>query len=185
MLHDELFKGRLSDPGGALLLAFKNANQRIRTASQADGRAGMSSTLVAAVIEDGRAWIANVGDSRAALVRGGHLQQLTQDHSLVTEQVLAGAITDEEAEHSDYRNVITRAVGFDETVEPDVTGPVELSPGSIILLYSDGLYRVVSNEEIAETVALHDAATAADKLVDMANRAGGPDNISVAIYRQA
>lgn len=182
VLRDELGRAPPGDPARALRRAFNKANERVRALGATDSRSGMATTLVAAVISEGRAWIAHAGDSRASLVENGHLRQLTRDHSLVAEQVMAGVLTDDEAEHSNYRNVITRAIGIEDRVEPDIGGPIDLPPRSTLLLYSDGLYRVVSEEVTADAASASSAQAIAEALIGMANRAGGPDNISVAIY---
>jgi protein phosphatase len=182
VLRDELCALTMDDPADALRHAFDAANARIRSLAATDNRTGMATTLVAAIVRGSRAWIGHAGDSRAGIIVNGHLETLTQDHSLVAEQVLAGFLTDDEAEHSDYQNVITRAVGIEDGIEADITGPIEVPAGSVLLVYSDGLYRAVTDEEIASAASLPDAATMARQLIDRANLAGGPDNISVAVY---
>ena len=145
----------------------------------------MATTLVAALVRGHSAWLASVGDSRAYLFHQGELTQRTQDHSWVAEQIRAGRLTEEEAEHSEFRNVITRAVGVADTVEPDKVGPISLPAGSLLLLCSDGLHRVVSDDEIAAVLASGTPQEMAERLIALANEAGGPDNISVAIVAGA
>lgn len=175
-----------AEPAAALDAAFSFANQQVRErAAQHPELEGMATTLVAAIVRAGSAWVANVGDSRAYLFQQGGLRQITQDHSWVAEQVRAGRLTQEEAEKSDFRNIITRGVGVAETVEQDTVGPVILPAGSVLLLCSDGLHRVVSDAEIAAVLASGAPDSMAARLIDLANRAGGPDNIAVAIVSGA
>lgn len=184
VLHDELLKAPIDDPAEALERALAMANRRLRDLSREHSEpAGMASTLVAALVHDGAAWVANAGDSRAYLLHDGRLQQISRDHSLVAEQVRAGVLTAEEAETSEYRSVIVRGIGVDETIEPYSAGPVHLPASSVLLLCSDGLYRVVSDERIAEVLSSDAPAEMAERLIELAKRAGGPDNIAVVIMQ--
>jgi protein phosphatase len=144
---------------------------------------GMGTTVVAAAVGDGRAWIANVGDSRAYLIRSDGLERLTEDHSWVQEQVRSGAMTAAEASRSPYRNVITRAVGTEPDVEVDVFGPVDLREGDAVLLCSDGLHGVLDDRQILAVYRESEFERAAEALVAAANAVGGPDNISVVAVR--
>lgn len=179
----ELWINPCDDGAGSLRRAVASANAAVRAEAAERGLEGMATTLVAALVCDGSAWVANVGDSRAYVYEDGSLRQLTEDHSWVAEQVRAGRLTEEEAETNAFRNVITRAVGSAESVEADIFGPVPLPAGSLLLLCSDGLYRAVSDAAIADTLASGDPATMAARLVTLANEAGGPDNVSVVIVR--
>ena len=143
----------------------------------------MASTLVAALVRDSQVWVINAGDSRAYLSDGVRLQQLSRDHSLVAEQVRAGMLTAEEGEHSDYRNVITRGIGVEDVLDPDSTGPFPLPPGNILLLCSDGLHGPVPEAQVKAALSSGTAGAMARRLIDMANEAGGPDNISVVILK--
>jgi protein phosphatase len=171
-----------SAPAAALRSAIAAANARTwREASRA-GIDGSATTLVAGLIDDeDRAWLANVGDSRAYLVSGRRIRQLTRDHSWVGEEVEAGRMTPQEARESSRRNIITRSVGFGENVDVDVHGPFPLREGERIVLCSDGLYTLVSDEEIAAAARSLPPAEAAGALVALANERGGQDNISVVI----
>lgn len=172
------------DPLAVLRRAFSVANQRVRAqAEESSDLAGMASTLAVALVRGDRAWVAHAGDSRVYLFHQARLRQLTQDHSWVAEQVRAGRLTAEEAKTSEFRNVITRAIGIEENVEPDAEGPITLPSGSLLLLCSDGLYRPVSDPEIAEALESGTAHDMAERLVTLANEGGGPDNISVVIFR--
>jgi len=144
---------------------------------------GMATTLVGALWESGprTLWIAHVGDSRAYLLRRGALQLLTQDHSLVEEQLRAGLITTAQAEASPIRNVITRAIGSEAEVEADIAAHAA-QPGDLFLLASDGLTRELPDAEIARLLtrtAGPDLEPACQALIDAANAHGGRDNITV------
>lgn len=147
--------------------------------------AGMGSTATLTVVRDRHVDVVHVGDSRAYLLRSGELRQLTEDHSLVAELVRAGALSTEEAAAHPRRHVITKAIGAEDTVDPD-TASVPTEPGDIVLLCSDGLSGQVSHDEIQRLIdaapTLHLAATA---LVEAANVAGGVDNVSVILARLA
>lgn len=169
------------EPTDILRAAFEAANTAVREAAAGSEHPSMATTLVAAIVRDGRAWVASLGDSRAYLVRDGEAKQLTEDDSLVAEQVRAGMITPEQAKRSPARNIITRAIGAEgeASVEPI---EVVLEPGDALLLCSDGVHGVLDDDAIASTVAGLDAGTATTALIDAANRAGGPDNIGIALY---
>ncbi len=144
---------------------------------------GMGATLTAVWINGTKLSIAHVGDSRAYLLRGGSLLQLTRDHSLVAEQVRRGILTAAEAEESDMQSVLLRALGAQAEIQVDAEEHT-LFPRDILLLCSDGLTRVVTEPEIAGTLqAETNPSTAAEKLVALANERGGPDNITVVIAR--
>lgn len=182
-LRDELAGAPTHDPAAALARAFTRANERVREL-YGPSDVPMASTLVAALIRDDMARVANLGDSRAYMFSDGLLEQITRDHSLVAEQVSAGVLTPEQAEKSEYANVITRGIGVSDELSPDAFGPIDLAPGSVLLLCSDGLYRVVDEASIADVLSSSSIDQAATRLVDLANRAGGPDNVSVALCRR-
>jgi protein phosphatase len=168
----------------ALRNAVERACQAIYTAAQDDPRlAGMGTTVISLVVRDGQAFFGHVGDSRAYLVRGDLIQQVSEDHSLVNEQIKAGMITPEEAKHSRYKNIITRSVGFEEDVQVDVMG-LQCEPGDVFMLCSDGLANMMEDREILETI--RDAPRFEDvpkRLVDFANERGGDDNITVIVVQ--
>lgn len=162
------------------------ANRRIFERSRADPQtSGMGTTVTLALVgpENGTVTIGHVGDSRAYLLRDGAIEQLTTDHSLVAELVEGGVLTPEEAEHHPQRSAITRALGTDPTVEVD-TLTVEVLPGDLILLCSDGLSTMLTDERVASLVeeAGRDPAHAADALVAAANAQGGVDNVTVVLF---
>ena len=160
------------------------ANQAIFARSQHNYKLnGMGTTLVGLVMEERHVWVINVGDSRCYRLRGVSLEQLTLDHSLVEEQVRLGRMTASEAVRSPLRNVITRALGTQSAVTPDIFEK-EAEAGDLYLLCSDGLTRELSDERIE---ALLSGDFALDelcaRLVSAANKAGGHDNITCLLVR--
>jgi len=173
-----------SDKTQRLSSAAHLANKKIfESAHEHPDQQGMGATLTAAWIDGSRLSIAHVGDSRAYLLRGGSLQQITSDHSLVAEQVRQGILTPAEAEQSEMQSVLLRALGS----QPDIQIDAEehgLIARDILLLCSDGLTRMLIEPEIAGTLqAEPDATRAAQKLVELANDRGGADNITVVVVR--
>ena len=145
------FEG-VSEQAAGLANAIQLANQAIQeAAAQNPNRSGMGSTIVAVCLKGNFFSIANVGDSRIYLVRGGIIQQMTSDHSLVMEQVRRGLMTVEEAEQSEMQNVIVRALGSEDSVEPDLEDH-EFAPGDVLLLCSDGMSRYVKEEKMLEVM---------------------------------
>ncbi len=172
------------DPAEGLRKGFHLANEHVmQIAIERPELAGMASTLTAALIHKGQVWLANVGDSRVYLVRANNAWPLTYDHSWVAEQVEAGKMTADEAAADPRRNMITRAIGVETSVEPDLYEAVALEDGDSLVLCSDGLYGLVNDAEIASIISEIEPDEAVDKLVDLANERGGPDNISVVIAR--
>jgi serine/threonine protein phosphatase PrpC len=145
---------------------------------------GMGTTCICLLIHETKALVGHVGDSRAYLVREGEVVQLSEDHSLVNEQVRAGLLTPEEARVSRLKNIITRSVGFEEDVLVDVMG-VETKPGDRFLLCSDGLSNLIANEEIGEMLASKPFAEIPKALIDLANDRGGDDNITAVAVERA
>jgi PPM family protein phosphatase len=163
---------------------IQQANRRVYERQSQDAAAsGMGTTMTVALVEDGRVAFGHVGDSRAYLIRGGALEQLTEDHSLVAELVRSGKLSPEEAEGHPQRSVITRALGTDPDVDVD-TFSIETKPGDLFLICSDGLTSMVDDETILEEVARnrHDLKSAAKALVRAANKGGGEDNITVVFF---
>jgi len=167
-----------------LSTAIHLANKNIfKSAEENPDQHGMGATLTAVWIDGAKLSIAHVGDSRAYLLRGGSLLQLTRDHSLVAEQVRRGILTSAEAEESDMQSVLLRALGAQAEIEVDVEEHT-LFPRDVLLLCSDGLTRMVTDPEIAGTLqAETNTVHAAENLVALANERGGPDNITVVIAR--
>lgn len=140
---------------------------------------GMGTTATLLYMRGDKAYCAHVGDSRAYLIRKGFLYQLTSDHSLVNEQVRAGLLTAEEAEHHHLKNVITRSVGYQEREEVD-TLALDLEDNDQLVLCSDGLYGKVTNKEIVSLINNYNVK-AVPKLIDLANERGGEDNITAVV----
>ena len=173
---------QVSEATNELASAIRLSNQAIWEAAQKQGsHHGMGTTVVSAWLHGAIMSIAHVGDSRIYLLRAGQLQQLTQDHSLVMEQVRRGLITREEAEHSDMQNIIVRALGAEDQVNVDVD-EVFLMPGDQVVLCSDGLTKMVPEDGIAQIVEESaEPQQAADRLVQAANDNGGEDNVTVIV----
>ena len=142
----------------------------------------MGTTMAAAVFFNNRVAMAHVGDSRIYRVRGGEIEQLTEDHSLVASMVREGLLTTKEAENHPRRNVLQRSMGVSEEVEIDVRGPFDLQVGDVFILCSDGLHGVVKEAEIKE-IADRPLDEAADNYVKMALERGAPDNVTVLVAR--
>lgn len=172
-------RGAGGPPATVLRAAFTAANDTVR-AGQRGRLARMSTTLVAAVVRDGTAWVANLGDSRAYLVGGGDARQLTLDHSWVEEGIRSGELAPDDPLVALNRHVITRAIGLDAGAAADVFGPIEVLPGGVLLLCTDGLHGVLDGHAIADVVAASGGEYARD-LIDAVLSLGAPDNIGVAM----
>jgi serine/threonine protein phosphatase PrpC len=161
---------------------IKRANQAVLERGEADrDLRGMGTTITALLVEDGRAHVAHVGDSRAYLLRDGTLQQLTEDHTLVQRMVREGRLTEDEAAHHPQRSVLTRALGVEEEVPVDEL-TLDVHAGDRLLLCTDGLTTMIDRGRIQKILARErDPQGACDKLIDAANRAGGDDNITVIV----
>jgi serine/threonine protein phosphatase PrpC len=171
-----------AEAGEALRAVFLAANRRIRETAAKDAEfEGMGTTLVA-LLEDGDSvHLANVGDSRAYLLRNGELSQVTVDHTLVQELIDEGRLRPDEAERHPQRSIITRALGVESDVEVDLF-TYKLLSGDRLLLCSDGLSGVVDEHRIRNVLLrVPEPQRAAEKLVAMANEGGGPDNITVVV----
>jgi len=167
---------------------IQDANRRVHERASNDAAAsGMGTTMTVAIVEpDGRVAFGHVGDSRAYMVRGGRLEQLTDDHSLVAELVRRGELSEAEAEVHPQRSVITRALGTDPDVDVDAFS-VDAQPGDIFLICSDGLSSFVGGEQIEEIIVRNhrDLRSAVRGLIQAANRGGGDDNITAVLFRVA
>jgi len=164
--------------------AVENANRRIQQHALRNPECtGMGTTATVAGVLGTRVFLAQVGDSRAYLLRDGQAVQLTRDQSLVQQMVDAGAMTLEEAERSSHGNVILQALGVEPEVKVAMTDH-ELHPGDVLLLCSDGLYRVVRPDELPAVVGDgFDPGGACERLVTLANERGAPDNVTVIVAR--
>jgi protein phosphatase len=175
----------LSLSGNRLKTAIRYANRRLLDATrERSDYEGMATTVVAVLAEGQRANIAHVGDSRVYLIREGALTRLTSDHSWVNEQVLSGLIDMEQARTHPLRNVVTRALGGKEDLQVDLQ-VLEVRDGDLLLLCSDGLTSMVSDEEILRILvaAGADIQQGASELVAAANSSGGEDNITAVLIR--
>lgn len=160
--------------------AYRLANERIYERSHKTENKdleGMGTTMVALYATQQKIFVSNVGDSRAYLFRNGKVWQITEDHSLVQEQIRAGLINPEKSEQMVGKNVITRSVGFDQQVKIDVVSRL-YTKGDVFLLCSDGLTGMVSNAKIAKILASNPIDKVAQICIDEANSSGGLDNIS-------
>jgi protein phosphatase len=167
----------------ALRNAVSLANTTIRqTAARNPALTGMGTTVTAILLLPRGAVLAHAGDSRAYLLRAGTLKQLTDDHSLVAEQMHAGLITPEQARMSPYRHVITRSVGIRPEVDADL-GTFEVRNNDTLLLCTDGLTEMVSDDDIARIIGSETPPAAAESLIRRANDNGGVDNITVVVVR--
>ncbi|HEY8639869.1 MAG TPA: Stp1/IreP family PP2C-type Ser/Thr phosphatase, partial [Solirubrobacterales bacterium] len=168
-------------PEDALREVFESANREIHEHAASDeSHAGMGTTLTAVIVAPERDEVAigHVGDSRAYLLRDGKLERLTKDHSLVEELRRKGQLTDQQAEEHPQRSIITRALGPDAEVEPDLR-TVPARPGDVYLVCSDGLTTMIGEEQITKILLSSTSLDAAVRaLVAEANRAGGRDNIT-------
>jgi protein phosphatase len=163
---------------------IQEANRRVYERAHSDpATSGMGTTMTVALVDGDKVTIGHVGDSRAYVVRGGELEQLTEDHSLVNELLKSGKLSREEAETHPQRSVITRAVGTDPDVDVDAF-TVEAGEGDVFLLCSDGLTDMVADSDILDVVEKNrdDLDRATKALVSAANRGGGEDNITVIAF---
>lgn len=169
--------------GQRLLNAMQAANSDLRQyVLERNDNSRMATTMVAAVLQENRAYIANVGDSRGYLWRNGRIEQITKDQSLVAKLVEEGAITEEEASYHPRRNVILYSLGSERSPKIDLFEHT-LEKGDILFLCSDGLTRHVTDAEIALTLSEEEPEKATNTLIHKANERGGEDNISVAVIR--
>ena len=177
-------EGESTPVANRLMQAISDANRAVREAEAQDPNLmSMGTTMVCACLDGGRAVFGNVGDSRAYIIREGYCLQVTQDHSLLAEALRAGEISLEAAATSNLQSMITRAIGTEDTVDPDLYS-AELQPGDILLLASDGLTRYVEPEEIATVVrAGVDLTARCQEFIDVAKRRGGVDNITCILLR--
>jgi protein phosphatase len=170
--------------GNRLMAAFRLANRRIAAAMQENETLrGMATTMAALLVNKGQPVVAHVGDSRLYLLRKGVLQQVTQDHSWVNEQVRAGVLSDTDARRHPWRHVVTRALSGGEDPDVDVSG-IDLEVADRLLICSDGLSGVVPEERLTEILGREAGLdSVCQTLVEAANDAGGPDNITVAVLQ--
>ena len=185
-IADGMGGAQAGEVASGLAALIQEANRRVFQRSNEDAAtSGMGTTMTVALVDnsDGTIAFGHVGDSRAYRIRGGALEQLTDDHSLVGELVRSGRLSPEEAETHPQRSVITRALGTEADVDVD-TFTAEAEPDDIYLLCSDGLTDMISTREILSVVeASRDLDDAARHLIDAANAGGGEDNITVVLFQ--
>ncbi len=174
----------LTPRGRQLEFFVKSANTMIYEKGRAFPKdAGMGTTVVAAIVDSKSLTVAHVGDSRLYLWRRGELTQLTEDHSLVGEQVKRGQLTSDQAARSSMQNILTRALGADKDVQVDVTDH-PLMPGDLVLLATDGLNKMVVDADVAAVIAAEqEPQRIVDVLIAKSREAGGVDNISIVIAK--
>ena len=167
----------------SLSQALEEANTAVyKLSSQEAGEKTMGTTAIAAVLLGDKLYVANVGDSRAYIVRSGHVRQVSVDHSWVARQVRLGALTAEEARTHEKRNIIYRCLGTSDYAEVDVfTEPVQ--NGDILVLCTDGLTGLVPDAEIGDIVQHNGPEESVQRLIARANENGGPDNITAVVAR--
>lgn len=182
-INDAYYQDEEGDITTSLRNAIEQANTALCKLIEAEGRTkdSMGTTCIAAVLHENTASIANVGDSRAYILRQGQIKQISEDHSWVAEQIRAGALTEEQARTHEKSNVITRCIGArTDLVEVDMFTET-LQNDDTLILCTDGLWRSVSNDEICSIVEQPGTQDSAARLVERANEHGGPDNITVIV----
>jgi serine/threonine protein phosphatase PrpC len=182
-----LFKRYYASPSAGIIErlkeSVKTANAEVHAQASLDrAKAGMGTTLVVAVLQSDDLYIANVGDSRAYLVSGQGIEQVTRDHSWVNEQVQAGLITEQEAREHLYRNIITRSLGTKPNTDIDFFRR-KVQPGDVLVLCCDGLSNEVEGDEIYGIVSANSAQESTQALIDLANQRGGADNITAIVVK--
>ena len=181
IIRHEYFANRAGDIARNLQQAFETANEKIyNSAQQNPDFQGMGTTCIAIVLKERTGYIAHVGDSRAYRITRNSIEQLTKDHSQVAEMMRKGILTEAEAQGHPERSLLTRALGAKPEVETDIIKNVALEPGEWYLLCTDGLAKV-SDKEIKRIVSSNTPLKACRKLIDLANRRGGEDNVTVQV----
>ncbi|MBC7752820.1 MAG: Stp1/IreP family PP2C-type Ser/Thr phosphatase [Moraxellaceae bacterium] len=174
-------KARDFQPKQVLMQAYEEASHRIfDRAAQETRLNGMGTTMVMGYVRDSHIYIANVGDSRAYLFRKPYVWQLTEDHSLINEQVRLGLLTEEQAHKVIGKNVITRSVGFERDVFPDVIER-EISAGDVYIFCSDGLSGMITDAKILQIMLDHPIEKTAEILIQQALAHGGEDNVTALV----
>ena len=183
-VQEAVSKSMQTIPYQLLKGAFQYANQKLlEKAGESDSYTGMGTTLVAATVKNDAVYVVNVGDSRLYKI-GDKIEQITEDHSLVEEMVRMGEISKEQARNHPDKNIITKAMGVSDTVEPDYFD-TDLQKGECLLMCSDGLTNMVSDRQIKEIVELRtDLESCAKELIRAANQNGGRDNIAVVLIER-
>lgn len=184
-VRDSYDRAFADDPKQALNTAFQTAHNAIQSyGQQHPALEGMGTTCTAAVIINRQLWFAHVGDSRLYLVRRNNVTRLTRDHSYVGRLVENGIVRSEDAETHPQRHILTAALGTGPDITPHLSEqPVSLDTGDILILCSDGLWSLVTDNELARVAENNSPADACRRLVRMALERGGPDNVTVMVLR--
>ena len=170
------------DPSAEIRKALAEANRLIiNTAQQDPSLSDMGSTIVLVLFKNSTAHCAHLGDSRIYLIKDGKIRQLTKDHSLVQQMIDSNMITEVDAKVHPKKNVITKALGINAEIEPDILEPFELKENDKLILCTDGLTSYVTEQEIFELAENNTSQQASQKLVELANNRGGSDNITVQV----
>jgi serine/threonine protein phosphatase PrpC len=186
-IRERYYQDEGTDNEAALQAAFKYANKCIQDDNASrDQEEHMYTTAVAMAIRDEIVSIANIGDSLVYLVRDGQVSQLAESHAWVDEQMRAGLLTREEARTHEKRNIVTRCLGMREPPDVEVyTASAPIQRGDVLVLCTDGLYQLVSEEEISKIVETHPPEESTRRLIALANEKGGPDNITALVVQVA
>lgn len=181
----ETYADRCLEVSAVLSIAVEEANKAIFERAQRDfALQGMGTTVVILAIRDNQAHVAHVGDSRAYLIRDGRISRLTKDHTLVQCLIDEGAIAEEEAKNHNQSHILTRSVGVKEEVDVEVKDPpLEVQTGDYFVLCTDGLTGLVEDETIQEIALEFAPPKACQELIELANKRGGYDNITVQIVK--
>lgn len=181
LIEDKIDQADETQMSDSIVNAISEANIQVFTKSNVEpGFQGMGTTVVLAVVVNDNAYIAHIGDSRAYVLQNDKLHQVTKDHSLVQELLEQGKISEQEVLTHPNKNMITRAVGVNLMVDIDYLS-LKLEKESKIILCTDGLTNMVSDDEIERIISSENAQSSCVKLIDLANKAGGIDNITVAV----
>ncbi|HQJ57412.1 MAG TPA: Stp1/IreP family PP2C-type Ser/Thr phosphatase, partial [Caldisericia bacterium] len=167
-------------PEQRIKISIEKANEAVYKEGFSQNESKIATTVCLAILIGDKLYVANVGDSRAYIIRKNKIKQITVDHSLVEEQVRAGLITKEEAKKSKYRNIITRGLGLDNEIKIDIF-IIKVKNRDKILLTTDGLVRVVEDDEILKIIKNYNINDAVEYLIKLANNRGGPDNITTVL----
>jgi protein phosphatase len=175
------------DPTSALSHAFQEANRAILTEGSRHLECfGMGTTCSGIVLRGGEYWLCHVGDSRIYRFAEGRLDRLTRDHTLISQMIESGSIEPDDLSHMAIRHILVRAMGIEYTVELDVSDrPQRLNPGDKLLVCSDGLHGVLTDEKIAELLGRTGGQAAVNALIAAANSEGGPDNITAILVERS
>jgi protein phosphatase len=173
------------DPGQVLLHGVTRANAAVRAAAVNNPNLqGMGSTITAALVSDGKAWLAHVGDSRIYLVRDQKTLLLTLDHSRIFRMIEAGMITPEQAENHPMGHILERSIGSSDSIDVEINpDPISLRKGDVLILCSDGLWSLVTEDELAKLFSEPDLKEAVEKAIGMALQRGADDNTTVGVLR--